>query len=173
MCAPELEPGMCLDGGAARAIVLPSFGQARITEWMANPEAVEGRDGEWVEVELSASVDLNGLSLSDLAGAVSEVQSEECIHVAAGSHVVFIRNVDPSANGGVEVAVGSLSLSLNDRNETITLSALGEVLDSVSHGRAEPGAATQVDALGVTCLATDAYGDGDLGTPGLANPPCE
>ena len=172
-CAFELEPGMCLDEGVARAIVHPSPGEARITEWMANPEAVEGRDGEWVEVELSASVDLNGMSLSDLAGAVSQVHSEECIRVAAGTHVVFIRNVDPSANGGVEGAVGPLSLSLNDRDETITLSVLGEVLDSVSHDRAEPGAATQVDALGVICLATDAYGDGDLGTPGLANPSCE
>ena len=171
-CTSELEPGTCLDGTVARAIVHPSAGEARITEWMADPEAVGSRDGEWVEIQLSASVDLNGMSLTDLAGSVSELRSEECIRVPSGTHVVFVRNLVPVANGGIEGAVGPLSLSLNDREETITLSVLGEVLDSVSHARAEPGVATQVDALGVVCAATDPYGDGDLGTPGAANPSC-
>ncbi len=47
-----------------------------------------------------------------------------------------------------------------------------QVLDSVSYARAKAGVAVQVDALGNVCDAVQAYGDGDLGTPGAPNPWC-
>jgi hypothetical protein len=172
MCPPVLDPGMCFDGGVPREIVSPAVGEVHITEWMANPTAVDNREGEWVEIRLEAAVDLNGLTLSDLTGSTSTVESESCSRVAAGAHVVFVRNLDPSLNGGVEGGENELSLSLNNREETITLSIGGEVLDSVTYARAEPGAATQIDQFGNICTATNEYGEGNLGTPGSANPWC-
>jgi hypothetical protein len=171
-CPLALGPGMCFDEGVPRDILNPGAGDAAITEWMANPAAVGNREGEWVEVRFDAAVDMNGLVLSDLTASTTTVESETCLRVAAGAHVVFARNVNPTENGGVEEADAELSLSLNNSNETITLGIDGRVLDSVTYERSTAGVATQVDEIGNVCDAVHAYGDGDLGTPGLANPWC-
>lgn len=172
ICPPVLEPGMCLDDGMPRDIVSPGPGEAHITEWMANPSAVGNREGEWVEVRLSAAVDLNGLVLSDLTSSATIVDDEDCLSVPDGAHVVFARSTDPAENGGIEGVDAELSLSLNNSDETITLGVDGRVLDRVTYGRSKPGVAIQVDDLGNICDAVHAYGEGDLGTPGYANPRC-
>ena len=172
LCPPELGPGMCLDDGVARAIVSPRAGDAQITEWMANPVAVGNRDGEWVELRFDAAVDLNGVTLSDLTTQGTTLEDDACLSVAAGSHVVLVRNVDPQANGGIENAVAKLGLTLNNSDETITLAVGGRALDVVTYEDSVPGAATQRDPAGNTCTAWSPYGDGDLGTPGAANPWC-
>ncbi len=171
-CPPVVSPGTCIDRGAVREVVHPAVGEVRISEWMANPAAVDNRAGEWVELHFDQSVDLNGLSLSDLTKSVTAIESRDCVAVAAGAYVVLARSTDPAANGGVEHAVSTLSLSLNNTDEALSLSVDGVVLDSVSWDRASPGVATQVDELGRVCEAMDAYGDGDLGTPGFVNPVC-
>ena len=171
-CPPVLGAGMCFDDGAPRDIVSPEPGDARITEWMANPLAVGNREGEWVEVRLDAAVDLNGLVLSDLASGKTTVRGEGCLRVKAGAHVVFARNANPAANGGIEGVDADLSLSLNNDDETITLRIGDQVLDAVTYESSKAGVATQVDAFGRVCDAVHAYGDGDLGTPGSANPWC-
>jgi hypothetical protein len=170
-CPPVLGRGMCFDGGAPRDIVSPQPGEARITEWMANPSAVGNREGEWVEVRFDAAIDLNGVVLSDLASSTT-VESEDCLRVKAGAHLVFARNANPAENGGIEGIDVDLSLSLNNDNEAITLSSGDQVLDTVMYERSKVGVATQVDAFGNVCDAVHAYGDGDLGTPGSANPWC-
>jgi hypothetical protein len=124
-----------------------------------------------VEVRFDAAVDLNGLVLSDLASSTT-VESEDCLRVKAGAHLVFARNASPTENGGIEAVDADLSLSLNNGNETITLSIGDQVLDTVTYDRSTAGVATQVDAFGNVCDAVQAYGDGDLGTPGSANPWC-
>ncbi len=171
-CPVVLGPGMCFDEGAPRGIVSPTAGEATITEWMANPLAVGNREGEWVEVRFDAAVDLNGLVLSDLTASTTIVESDDCLEVRAGAHVVFARNADPTQNGGIDAVRTELSLSLNNTNETITLSIDSRALDAVSYARSNPGVATQVDGAGNVCDAVHAYGDGDLGTPGSANPWC-
>ena len=171
-CPIVLSPGMCFDQGTPRQIVNPRPEDATITEWMANPLAVGNREGEWVEVRFDAAVDLNGLALSDLTDSTTSVQDEDCLRVTAGTHVVFARNPNPAENGGVEAEGTALSLSLNNTDESITLSVDGRALDSVSYARSNPGVATQIDDEGKVCDAVHAYGDGDLGTPGLANPWC-
>ena len=163
---------MCFDEGTARDILSPGPGDATITEWMANPSSVGNREGEWVEVHFGTAVDLNGLVLSDLTSSASTVEDEDCLAVAAGAHVVFARNVNPEENGGIDDVGAEMSLSLNNSDETITLSVDGRVLDSVTYARSKPGVATQVDEIGQVCDAANAYGDGDLGTPGAANPRC-
>jgi predicted ATP-grasp superfamily ATP-dependent carboligase len=75
-------------------------------------------------------------------------------------------------NGGIDGVDRELSLSLNNGDETITLSIDDQVLDAVTYEHSNTGVATQVDALGKVCDAVHAYGDGDLGTPGSANPWC-
>jgi hypothetical protein len=171
-CPVILAPGQCLEGDRPRAIVVPQPGQALISEWMANPDAVDNHEGEWVEVRFDAAADANGLTLSDLSGAQAQVQSDTCIAVRAGGHVVFARSFDPLKNGGVEPVVALLSLSLNNRDEQLTLQTAEHVLDVVSYDAAQAGIATQVDEAGRVCAAMDPYGEGDLGTPGAPNPSC-
>jgi hypothetical protein len=163
---------MCFDDGVPRDILSPQPGDARITEWMANPSAVGNREGEWLEVRFDAAVDLNGLVLSDLASGTTTVGGEDCLRVDAGEHVVFARNANPAQNGGIEGIDANLSLSLNNGDETIALSIGDQLLDTVTYERSTAGVATQVDASGNVCDAVHAYGDGDLGTPGSANPWC-
>jgi hypothetical protein len=171
-CPLVLGPGMCMDEGAPREIVSPNPGEARITEWMANPFAVGNRDGEWLEVRFDTAVDLNGLVLSDLSSSTKAIEAEDCLEVAAGAHVLFARNANPTENGGLERVDLGLSLSLNNGDETILLSIGDQVLDSVSYERSQAGIATQIDPLGNVCDAAQTYGDGDLGTPGAPNPWC-
>lgn len=170
-CERPLLDGECVDAGVARAIDSPETGEASIREWMPNPEAVENRDGEWVEVRFERAVDLNGLTLADLT-AKSTLMSEACVTAPAGAHVVFAREADPSLNGGIPVPTYPLSISLNNRAETLELSVDGRVLDSVSYTKSEPGVAQQLDDEDRVCVANRAYGDGDLGTPGSPNPSC-
>jgi hypothetical protein len=163
---------MCFDDGAPRDIVSPQPGDAHIVEWMANPSAVGNREGEWVEVRFDAAVDLNGLMLSDLTSSTTSVESKDCLSVSPGAHVIFARNANPAVNGGIDGVDRELSLSLNNGDETITLSIDDQVLDAVTYEHSNTGVATQVDELGKVCDAVHAYGDGDLGTPGSANPWC-
>ncbi len=171
-CPILLGPGMCLDEGEPRAILSPVPGEASISEWMANPREVGNRDGEWVEVRFDSAVDLNGLVLSDRSSSTAALEREDCLEVAAGAHVVFARNANPLENGGLPAVDAELSLALNNGDETIRLHVGEQVLDSVSYERSSAGVATQIDELGNRCDATEAYGEGDLGTPGAANPLC-
>ena len=171
-CPPVLGPGMCFDDGTPREIISPRPGEVSITEWMANPSSVDNRDGEWVEVQFEAAVDLNGLLLSDLTSSGTTVEDEGCLGVDAGAHLIFARNANPLENGGIQQADAELGLTLNNSDEAIRLSVGDQVLDSVSYQRSRAGVATQIDELGSICDATQVYGDGDLGTPGLANPRC-
>ena len=60
---PPPPPDSCIDGGRSRPIVPPGPDDLRISEYMANPDAVLDADGEWFEVQVLADVDLNGLQI--------------------------------------------------------------------------------------------------------------
>jgi hypothetical protein len=171
-CPLSLGPGMCFDGGQPRAIVSPGPGEARITEWMANPLNSDSRSGEWVEVRFDVRADMNGLSISDLASDGARIERDDCLEVPAGAHLLFARTTDSLENGGLEDVTAELSVSLNNSNETIRWGVDERVIDSVSYERSKAGVATQLDELGNVCDATQGYGDGDLGTPGALNPSC-
>lgn len=175
--------GTCLDGGVERDIVPPQAGDAVITELMPNPAAVDDADGEWVEVYFKQAADLNGLQLGDASNPTSlTVGGADCISVAAGSYVVFARNADSATNGGVTGVVDEFGFTLNNTNETVTVGYDFVVLDEVSYATSEAGAsisldsaildATQNDDATNWCDGVDAFGAGDLGTPGAANPTC-
>ena len=171
-CPTVLPEGMCFDGATPRPIRSPTAGQVRITEWMANPSKVDNRNGEWVEVELLAPMDLNGLVWSDLTATGRPLENDDCLAVEAGALLVFARSDDPGANGGVAPVAGELGVSLNNTVETISVGVGEEVLDTVSYSRPLAGVATQLDERGFSCEAITPYGDGDLGTPGEPNRAC-
>jgi len=182
-CAGGNPTGTCLDGGVERDIVPPQAGDVVITELMPNPAAVDDGEGEWVEVYFAQAADLNGLQLGDASDPTSMmVGSADCIPVAAGTYVVFARNADSATNGGLTGVSYEFGFTLNNTSETVSVGYDDVVLDEVSYASSEAGAsisldsaildATQNDDATNWCDAVDAYGDGDLGTPGAANPSC-
>ena len=83
--------------------------------------------------------------LSDLTTNSTTIESDDCLAVRAGAHVVFARKLSPTENGGIEGVAAQLSVSLNNSDETITLSVDDQVLDSITYERSKVGVATQVD----------------------------
>ncbi|RMG17356.1 MAG: hypothetical protein D6729_08985 [Deltaproteobacteria bacterium] len=174
-CPIRPNPGECLEGGAPRAVVAPAAGDLHIVEWMPNPAAVGDSDGEWFEVQVSRRIDLNGLELGRTPGAVDAVVGDpmgRCLTVDAGTYLVFARSTDSAVNGGLPQVDAVFGFSLVNSDGSLFIGYDGQVLDQVTWASSTAGAATQIDGQGKTCAATTPYGQGDLGTPGAANPDC-
>jgi hypothetical protein len=177
----------CLDGTtmAPRDRLSPGAGEIRIVEWMANPDAAAGDDngGEYIEVRLDVAADLNGLQIGRDTGVVtSEIESRDCLPAAAGSVVLFVRDLDPSQNGGIDVANEVMGFGLLNGGDRIFAGVQGLELDVVADtgnanadtGPGDEGVSAQIDRNGVLCDTPlgNTYGDGDRGTPGVVNPDC-
>jgi len=184
-CASTIPPGSCWDGHQVRALRVPGPGDLVINEFHAKPAAVSYQRGEWVELFVASDVDLNGLELGNSASALTKVvEDAACRSVRAGTYLVFIRNLDPMQNGGVENATGKLPFGLTDSGMTLVVAVAGTVLDEVAYQGAwvQKGASTALDpshrdpvsndVWEAWCHADTPYGAGDLGTPGAANPAC-
>ncbi len=173
-------------GSTTFAITDLLAGDLVITEYIANPAAVSDGSGEWFEVYNAAGgdVDLEGLVLYDLGSDSHTVVGS--LVVADGDYVVFGNNDDSSTNGGVTVDYDyGGSWYLSNSSDEIVLNNGTIDIDDVIYDSAFPGGsgfaaqldsasvdATSNDDAGNWCDATDAYGDGDLGTPGDANNAC-
>ncbi|MBS1122587.1 MAG: Hemolysin-type calcium-binding region [Deltaproteobacteria bacterium] len=183
--------GQCNDAGVPRATVAPLPGQLVITEAMPSPSKVSDTLGEWFEVKVLADVDLNGLGLDragDNAVAPDLLASPDCIHVTAGSYVVFAKSADPLMNGGLPAGsvVGTFKFSSVAGSVTapgdIQILAGTTVIDAVSWTKSTTGSSLQLDPdfedavandqLSNYCDGVTAYGAGDLGTPGAVNGQC-
>jgi hypothetical protein len=162
-------------------------GDLVVTEIMKDPFAVADAAGEWFEVVNTSAltVDLAGLELVSGAARVTVTSS---LVVAPGGALVFATLADPLTNGGIPVdfAYGG-SLQLGNGADDVSLEFGTTVFDAVAYddGVTFPdtaGAALSLDPLFIDagfndvganwCDAVDAYGVGDLGTPGTANPSC-
>ncbi len=166
--------GQCFDAGMPRDKVPPVDGDLVITEFMANPSGTDG-DKEWFEVYVDADVDLNGLQLGEDPAAPDDSLPEgDCLAVTAGSYVVFAASDDPAINGGLLDVDFTFDFSLTNSDSGLFVGLGGVALDQITWTTTTEGAATSLDpADWVTwCPAADTYGDGDLGTPGTANPSC-
>ncbi len=159
----------------------PGPGDLRISEYMANPAAASDADGEWFEVQVLADVDLNGLQIGQISDPYDADQTvndkdNACISVSAGDFVVFATNTAAGENGGISGALDtSQTLSQGANGDRLFIGFADEVIDEVTWGAGEiiEGTAASLDPGGdVFCPAVAAYGDGDLGTPGAANPAC-
>ena len=179
-----VEEGQCLDGGVARNKVAPAVGDLIVNEFMANPNAVGDGDGEWFEVAVTRDVDLNGLELGRKVedGVDQTLPEGECLAVAAGSFVLFAKNSDAGTNGGLPTVDHAISFSLTNSGSGLFLGLDGAVLDAITWTSTGDGASTALDPgkLDATendspdswCRAEAVYGDGDKGTPRVANPVC-
>lgn len=180
-CPPAA--GSCVDPltQTVRPVVYPVAGQLVITELMANPKKVTDDLGEWFEVRALADVDLNGLELS-LGTSKTVVNSATCLNVPQNGHAVFARNLDPFQNGGIDGAAAAFTFTLAQAAGTLSISSGATVIDSVTYTSSFDGVASQLDPEKLDaslnddfanfCKATEVYGDGDLGTPGMANTAC-
>ncbi len=178
-------PVTCVDPitSTEREVSPPLAGDVVITEIMANPAAVSDGAGEGFEVYFAQDADLNGLQLGRADNpTATTIESVDCIRVTAGTYVVFARNTDPLANGGLPEAEGPFGFALTNSNQTVVVGFADVILDQVYYASSSSGVAASLsataldpalnDAPGAWCDAAATYGDGDLGSPGQANPTC-
>ncbi|KIG13120.1 hypothetical protein DB30_00585 [Enhygromyxa salina] len=173
--------GQCYENGELRDITPVDDGDLEITEFLANPQAVDDGKGEWFEVLAKASGDLNGLQI----GKAGEVQhtvdfgdapgfgGDECITVSPGDHVVFAHSDDPLVNGGMPQVDVLFDMAINNSNSDLFVRFEAGAGDQATWTTTTPGHSKSKDALGNWCDGAGVYGDGDEGTPGEANPMCE
>lgn len=164
-------------------------GELVITEILQAPAQVEGDFGEWIEVHNRSGddVDMKGLSLVDESG--DGVDIEVSVVVPAGGYVVLAASADPERNGGIEDVAWAWNWDYGLRNsgQSVRLMYGTTLLDDVTYdnGATFPdpdGASMSLDPSAENvddnddgsqwCQGATPYGDGDLGTPGEANPPC-
>lgn len=184
-CTAGSSDGMCLDNGSLRPVRAPVAGDLVITEFMPNPAAVADADGEWFEVKATRDIDLNGVTIGrdPLAGADAVFDEPDCRSVSAGSYLLFAKNPESAANGGLPAADMSYSFSLVNSGGSLFVGYGAEVLDQVTWASSTSGASTNLDPDACDtrlnddpvyfCPSSDAaYGAGDLGTPGAGNQQC-
>lgn len=166
--------GMCRDGDDFRPAVAPQEGDLVLTEIMADPDAVGDTQGEWFEVRVDAAIDLNGLQVGKDGALGYTIDVVDCLPVAAGTHVVFARNGDPAVNGGLPTEnLFAAGIALTNSGGTLNVGHGDAVFESETYAGSSAGVADSRDPAGEPwCDAVDPYGDGDLGTPGAANPQC-
>jgi hypothetical protein len=178
-CEEPLLGPTCEDMGTTRTKVVPTAGDLVISEYMANPSSVGDALGEWFEVRVTANVDIGGLELgrAEIATGAGPViltlNPTECLPVTAGTHLLFAREADTLLNGGLPAVDHVVGFGIVNSNDGLFIGLDGNVLDLTTYTSTVDGAATSLDPAAPTfCTATTSYGDGDLGTPGAANPIC-
>tara|TARA_B100000686_G_scaffold299492_1_gene333300 strand:- start:411 stop:4259 length:3849 start_codon:yes stop_codon:yes gene_type:complete len=153
-----------------------------ITEIMQNPSAVNDSEGEWFEIFNSGDIelDLNGWTIKDADTDNHTISSSLIIN--PGEYKILGINSNSSTNGGVTVNYQYSGIILaNGADELVLINTNDTVFDSVAYD----GGATFPDPEGASMAlvhpdsnnnvgtnwqaSTTAYGDGDLGTPGMPN----
>jgi hypothetical protein len=168
--------------GRLRPILPPAPGNLVITEFLADPSAVADADGEWLEILATAEADLNSLQIRSGAASAS-LWAEECLRVKAGTYALLARKDDARVNGGLPAVLAELGVSLGNSNGSLALLTGDALIDQISWGQQQRGVASQLDPDRLSAAANDEptsfcsaalpWGaSSDLGTPGMANPPC-
>lgn len=179
----------CVAGACEGAPSAPSAaGDLLITEIMKDTTAVGDDEGEWFEVYnvTGETLLLTGCSLISEGDQAFTIDAG--VSIGAGEYLVFGRLADTALNGGVavDVAYGD-TVKLSNGGDTLEVSCGGTSIDLVAYddtlgwpdvsgasASLDPASldATANDSPAVWCSASDTYGDGDLGSPGAANPTC-
>ena len=175
----------CLEG-----LCVPEAGTIIITEFIKNPDAVEDDFGEWFELYNAGAqdVDLWGWTVKDADTDSFVLNSDEPLVIAAGDFLVIGRSADEAVNGGLDNVAFAWAGEMNLANgeDEIILEVGDLIMDAVYYNdddypdtagasaSLDPTAfATDYNDLGASwCNGVDVYGNGDLGTPGQANPSC-
>ena len=167
-----LRAGECVEDGAARSIRVPRAGDVVVTEVMPQPEAVPHADGEWFELLAVEAFDLNGLELGENGEVEETIESDACLPVAAGEHLVFAREEEAAVNGGLPRVDATYGFALSNE-DAFFVGHGGAVLHAVEWAESTSGASRSLDGQGRWCDAMATYGAGDRGTPGERNPSCD
>ncbi len=152
-----------------------------ITEIMANPSSVSDSYGEWFEIMnmTDSTIDIHGWSIKDLQGDEHEILSDQMtIPVLPDEYFVLARNGDQTLNGGINVDYEYDGFSLsNTEDEVILQDISGAIVDEVNYSSGWPfssGVSMEIHDLLVDnqlsenwFYSTMAYGNGDLGSPGI------
>lgn len=192
---PKCDAGICIPDvtGAIKGDTLKA-GDLFITEVMADSTAVADDVGEWFEVKNNTDkvIDLRGLQIEDKNAKPHTIAGSMPVLLAAGGFAVFCANGDKTKNGGVDCTYTyGADVKLTNTSDTIKLGHGTTVViavtyqDGISNGgwptilkghavQLAPGVTNTVDNADGNnwCVAQDAFGAGDFGTPGKANPAC-
>jgi cysteine-rich repeat protein len=160
-------------------------GQVLITEIMADPRAAAGKPGRFVELYNNGfeTLYMQGWVLKDGANE-AEIGLPEEKEFFPDTHVVLAFEADPQKNGGLEPDLvidgidpsrGLLFIQSGDVEvDRVAFSGVGWTIPPGASLNLDPGKydLLQNDRADNWCTATEAYGDGDLGTPGSINTVC-
>lgn len=158
-------------------------GDIVITEIMQNPSAVGDTEGEWFEIFNASASDINLDGWTINSGEFHVIDNGGPLVISSGSYMVLGVNSDTFTNGGVAVDYQYSSLFLGNSSDQLVLTTPASLeIDRVewddgatfpnpngaSMALASPASDNSVGANWIT--SSTPYGDGDLGTPGAANP---
>jgi hypothetical protein len=165
-------------------------GDLVITEVMVNPAAVADHVGEWIELMVPGErdVDLNGVVVRNERGASGEILVEGDAVLAAGGIAAIARR-DEGQFASPEIAPFAYwgqDPGFDDDADLVEIVAVAGTIDATYEFEAveaTEGVAWQLDPASNDavkndsatewCAATTAMDNGDLGTPGALNDPCE
>ncbi len=164
----------------------PRQGEILITEIMVNPEVVSDANGEWFEIWNSTSRDLllNGLVLKDAGTNQHMMASAGNLVLPAQAYWVLVKNGDKLTNGGVEGNYTYQNFTLSNTSDQVMITTSdGILIDQVSYSSGWPvvsGSSMELHPAYQTAGNNDqpehwfpakiAFGAGDKGSPGKANP---
>ena len=190
---PELEEG-CDDGGqlygdgcdGACQVEAVEAGSVLITEIAALPVVAAGQ-GQWLELTAVTEARVGGWVL-EVDGLPHPLPASGPMPLEAGERLVLAASGDVFTNGGLVPDVVLEGLDLAGGLAELRLVGAGVVVDlvapevnwlfqsghslSLDPGSIGPDGGHDNDDPHVWCPASELYGDGDFGTPGLPNPPC-
>ena len=162
-----------------------SPGDVVFVEVMHSPASGGGSQYEWFEVlnTTGTSIDLAGCTLQDTG---NDIHTLGTLVVPAGGRAVLGGSTDTAQNNNVPVdySYGS-DHDLSDNIDELYLLCGNEIdhveWDTTVGWAGDTGVAMNLDETMVAdnhqalswCDATSAMGNGELGTPGAANDPCE
>lgn len=173
------------DSSTESAAAAPQYeGDLIFTELMINPAAVDDDLGEWVELYNATGValDLQSCVLSDLGTDTHTIDAGGPLVVEPDEYIVLSKSTVTAENGGLtsDYAFGG-DIDLGNSGDEILLHCASVEIDRVewnstfdTSGEAQELSTNHMTAalnnvLANWCDAVSAYGDGDLGTPGVTN----
>jgi hypothetical protein len=182
--------GQCYENEQLRDSVAPQPGQLVITEVMPNASSLtEDSVGEWFELAVTdGTFDLNCLQYGGNTTKFAEdpasaevVEVPQCMTVTAGDVVLFSQKQWTETDVVMSLTLGDNATDTNP-DPGVFIAHGGVLLDEIHYESPKDGVAFSLDPAFTTvagnddpanfCLAVTPYAEGDLGTPGAANPVC-
>ncbi|GEM_PF-5196388 len=162
----------------------PVPGDIVVNEIMIDPGVVADADGEYIELynRSTAGIDLNGWQIRDAGVDEHTIDNGGPLVIDSGTFLVLGRNANTDENGGVEVDYEYSGFVLsNSMDEIVLVDSEGTTIDSMMYSsdlgfQLEVGCSIELrnyywdNTMAITwSAASQPFGMGDLGSPGVAN----